>query len=309
MPTISREGYSLGDVLRYEELDKMSRDEIVILAGQSVVVGEVLGRVTAGTCPTTGTAGGANTGNGTCASVTAGVDVKVGIYTARCIKKVTNAGDFEISDPDGFLIGIATTGTAFAHDQINLTISDGSTDFELEDLFTITVPAGGLQCREINFSGVDGSAHAMGLAWAAYDASAPGTRTLAYNSGGTYEVMPGDTITGNTSAATAVVVACGLASGTWAGGDAAGTFTLQEQSGTFSAAETLNVGGNTNVATNNAGGDSTAVAASDLGGVAVVRHARVVSTRLVWPTGATAAQKAAAIVELAALGIIVRDYA
>ena len=309
MPTLSREGYSLGDVLRYEEIDKMSRDEVTVLAGQVLVVGEVLGRVTAGTCPTEGTAGGTNTGNGTCTGVTAGVDVKVGIYTARCVKVVTNLGDFELSDPDGNLIGIVTTGTAFSHHQINLTINDGGTDFVLEDTFTITVPAGGLQVREINFSGVDGTAHAMGLSWAAYDASAPGTRTLAYNSGGTYEVMPGDTITGNTSAATAVVVSCGLSTGTWAGGDAAGTFTLQEQSGTFSAAETLNVGGNTNVATNNAGGDSTAVAASDLGGVAVVRHARVVSTRLVWPTGATAAQKAAAIAELAALGIIVRDYA
>ena len=308
MPSILREGYGLGDVLRYEELDKMSRDEVVVLAAQELLVGEVLGRVTAGTCPTDGTVVGP-TGNGTMTAVTAGVDVKVGIYQARCIKVVGNLGDFEVRDPDGVLIGIATTGTAFAHDQINFTINDGGTDWDLEDTITVTVPAGGLQVREINFSGVDGTAHAMGLSWAAYDASAPGTRTLAYNSGGTYEVLPGDTITGDTSAATAVVVACGLTGGTWAGADAAGTFTVQEQSGTFSAGETFSVGGNSNVATNNAGGDSTAVAASDLGGVAVVRHARVVSTRLVWPTGATAAQKAAAIVELAALGIIVRDYA
>ena len=309
MPSILREGYGLGDVLRYEELDKMSRDEIVVLAGQELLVGEVLGRVSAGTCPTTGTLVATAGANGTMTTVTAGVDVKVGIYKMRCVKAVGNLGDFEVLDPNGVLIGIATVGTAFVHDQINFTMNDGGTDFSLEDYFTVTVPAGGLQCREINFSGVDGTAHAMGLSWAAYDASAPGTRTLAYNSGGTYEVMPGDTLTGNTSAATAVVVSCGLTSGAWATSDAAGTFTLQEQVGTFLTGETFSVGGNSNVATNNAGADSTAVAASDLGGVAVVRHARVVSTRLVWPTGATAVQKAAAIVELAALGIIVRDYA
>jgi len=309
MPSILREGYSLGDVLRYEEIDKMSRDEVVVLAGQELAVGEVLGRVAAGTCPTTGTLTATAGANGTMTTVTAGVDVQVGIYKIRCVKVVGNLGDFEVRDPDGVLIGIATCGTAFTHNQINFTINDGGTDFSLEDYFTVTVPAGGLQVREINFSGVDGTAHAMGLCWAAYDASAPGTKTLAYTSGGTYEVLPGDTLTGNTSATTAVVVSMTLTGGTWAAGTAEGVFTLQEQSGTFSAGETLNVAGNTNVATNDAGGDSTAVAASDLGGVAVVRGARIVSTRLVWPAGATATQKAAAIVELAALGIIVRDYA
>ena len=303
MPTITTESYTLNDVLKLEAEGLHSRDQVTILAGQSVVVGEVLGQVTAGTCPTTGTADAGNTGNGTCTSVTAGVNVKVGIYTARCVKKVTNAGDFEIMDPDGNIIGIATTGTAFAHDQINLTLNDGATDFELEDKFTVTVPAGGLQYREINFSGVDGSAHAAGLAYAAYDASASGERTVAYTSGGTYEITPGDTITGATSGATATVVQAPVSSGSWAGGDAAGTLTLQDQVGTFQS-ENLNVGGNSNVAT--IGGNSTAVAATDIGGVAIVRDAEIVSERLTWPSGATAAQKAAAIVELAALGIIVR---
>lgn len=307
-PTVYVEEYTLGDVLRYELPNKHSRDEIVILAAQTVVVGQVLGQVTAGTCPTTGTKV-SGTGDGTCTGVTAGVDIKVGVYTLRCVKVVGNLGDFEVRDPNGIIIGIATVGTAFTHSQINFTINDGSTDFALEFIFTITVPAGGLQMRAIDFSGIDGSAHAAALCWAAYDASAPGTRTLAYNSGGTYEVMPGDVIVGATSSAYATVVDCGLTSGTWAAGTAAGTFTVQDQVGTFSSGETFNVGGNVNVCTNNAGGDSSAVAASDLAGVAVVRTAEIVSTRLVWPAGATAAQKAVAITELAKLGIIVRDYA
>jgi len=72
--------------------------------------------------------------------------------------------------------------------------------------------------------------------------------SLAFTSGGTYTVSPGDTITGATGAATAIVEKVTLSSGTWAGGDAAGTLSVYGQSGTFEA-ENLNVGSNSNVAT------------------------------------------------------------
>lgn len=71
---------------------------------------------------------------------------------------------------------------------------------------------------------------------------------VAYTSGGTYEIVAGDTITGATSGATAKVVSLTLTSGTWAGGDAAGVLTVNRRTGTFQA-ENLNVGANTNVAT------------------------------------------------------------
>lgn len=71
---------------------------------------------------------------------------------------------------------------------------------------------------------------------------------LAFTSGGTYEVLVGDTITGASSSVTAEVFDVELTSGTWAGGDAAGNLWLNNQSGTFSA-ENLDVGANTNVAT------------------------------------------------------------
>jgi hypothetical protein len=81
--------------------------------------------------------------------------------------------------------------------------------------------------------------------------------SLVFTSGGTYTVSPGDTITGATSAATAIVEKVTLSSGTWGGGDAAGTLTIYGQSGTFQA-ENLNVGSNSNVATiaaDSSGGD------------------------------------------------------
>jgi hypothetical protein len=73
-------------------------------------------------------------------------------------------------------------------------------------------------------------------------------RTLAYTSGGTHEVLVGDTLTGATSGATARVVSLTLTSGTWAEGDAAGTLTLCDQIGTLQS-ENLNEGENNDVCT------------------------------------------------------------
>lgn len=303
MPTDTSQSYTLAAMLKWEEDNLHSRDKITVLAAQSLVPGSVLGQITAGSVPTTGTAGGGNTGNGTMTSVTGSVDVKVGIYTMTCVAAATNAGAFAVKDPDGEALPAAAVAIAYTSGHINFTINDGGTDFVVGDTFTVTVPVGGLQYRAINFSGVDGSGVAAGLAYDTYDASASGDRTVSYTSGGTYEILPGDTITGATSASTARVVSLTLATGTWAGGDAAGVLTLDTRSGALQS-ENLDVGGNSNVAT--IGADSVAVAAADIDGVAVVRDAEIVDSELTWPSGATAAQKAAALVELAIRGIVVR---
>lgn len=73
-------------------------------------------------------------------------------------------------------------------------------------------------------------------------------REVAFTSGGTYEIVAGDTITGATSAATAVITKVILSSGTWAAGTAAGRLFFASQTGTFQS-ENLNVGANLNVAT------------------------------------------------------------
>lgn len=73
-------------------------------------------------------------------------------------------------------------------------------------------------------------------------------RTLAFTSGGTYEIQAGDWIVGATSGAKANVRNVAVTSGTWAGGDAAGTLTINSQHGTFQS-EVLKVAGNTDVAT------------------------------------------------------------
>lgn len=95
---------------------------------------------------------------------------------------------------------------------------------------------------------------AGGLAARLYKASTSGWtlqslgRRLSFTSGGTYEILEGDTITGATSGATAVVGRVIVESGDWSAGDAAGRLIFSSQTGTFQA-ENLNVGANPNVAT------------------------------------------------------------
>jgi hypothetical protein len=93
--------------------------------------------------------------------------------------------------------------------------------------------------------------------------------TVAFTSGGVYQIQQGDTITGATSAATAVVGRVILDTGTWAGGDAAGRLVLTSQTGTFQA-ENLNVGANGNVAT--IAGNSTATTLPPGGRYDFVNH-------------------------------------
>jgi len=68
-------------------------------------------------------------------------------------------------------------------------------------------------------------------------------RTLAYTSGGTTEIVAGDWIIGKTGSAVAEVVSLTLASGTWAGGDAAGILRLRSQKGTFQSEKIAVVAG------------------------------------------------------------------
>lgn len=73
-------------------------------------------------------------------------------------------------------------------------------------------------------------------------------KQVDFTSGGVTEIVEGNTITGATSGATAVVRRVVLQSGTWAAGTAAGYFVLSGVTGVF-VAENLNVGASPNLAT------------------------------------------------------------
>ena len=74
--------------------------------------------------------------------------------------------------------------------------------------------------------------------------------TRPFNSGGTSEIIVGDTIVGATSTTTGYVMGVSLSSGSWAGGDAVGSFTIRRKTGRFTDSENLDIqGGLANQAT------------------------------------------------------------
>ena len=65
---------------------------------------------------------------------------------------------------------------------------------------------------------------------------------ITFTSGGTTVPQVGDTVKGNSSGKTAVIVAISdLSSGTWAAGTAAGTVTYRSANGTFTNSETISI--------------------------------------------------------------------
>lgn len=84
--------------------------------------------------------------------------------------------------------------------------------------------------------------------------------SLAFTSGGTYQIQVGDIIVEQGGdLASATVEAVHVTAGSWAGGDAEGTLEISSQNGVFTAAQLLDVGAEADVAT--ASGDSTGLAA------------------------------------------------
>src|SRR5262249_4847334 len=132
--------------------------------------GHVLGQVAHGTASAAADAGNTS-GSGTIGSVTLGAGAKVGKYVATRIEPGTNAGKFEVVDPDGINIGVATVAGAFSAAGIGFTISD-ATDFVSGDRFVITVAAGTGKYKEWNPANTDGSEVVAGISYANVDASA-----------------------------------------------------------------------------------------------------------------------------------------
>ena len=136
---------SLLDTLKMDRLiinGPVQIAETWLAAGQNLSRGAVLGKVKA-TVPTSGTANGGNTGTGTVTEVTGGKNTKIGTYTISCVRAVTNGGEFYVTNPDGKFIGavLITAGASgtgvFKSDELNFTVTDGATDFALNDTFTL----------------------------------------------------------------------------------------------------------------------------------------------------------------------------
>lgn len=87
-------------------------------------------------------AGGGNVGNGTIGSVSvSNTYTKTETITLTCVTAALNGGTFYVTGSVSGPLGLATVGTPFISNPINLTISDGATDFAAGDSFTIATTA------------------------------------------------------------------------------------------------------------------------------------------------------------------------
>jgi hypothetical protein len=162
-------------VVKWTLFDPISRADITLdnsTGGTDMVreTGTALGQELFGAATAAAKSGG-NTGNGTCTSVSAQANAKVGIYKAIVAIAGTNAATWNLYDPNGKLIDqkqYSGSGAAavFANDQIHATMTDGSTDFVVGDEFDITVPAGSGDYAPLDLSAVDGTQVAAAVLYA-----------------------------------------------------------------------------------------------------------------------------------------------
>lgn len=169
--TALNEGNYLNDLLQYE-LDKMqSREQVTVAQNETLVMGEVVGKVTKST-PTTGTKADGATGGGNCTAVTAGAKALVGTYTLECTAVAdASAGTgaiFQVKNPEGVILPPAEADVAYTNDQLNFTINTAGAAYIVGDIFTVAVAAGSGQIKAIAFDAVDGTQDAYGISIDAY---------------------------------------------------------------------------------------------------------------------------------------------
>lgn len=160
-----------GGFIITDDDDGFSYEAVTLAQSRLVAAGTVLGRIDVGTSATA-TAGTNNHGNGTLGAITLGAGVVAGTYTLHVAKAATNGGDFQVTGPDGHLVGIGSVGSAFVGGGLSFTLADGATDFVVGDTITITVPAGSGKWVALDPAAINGAQIARGILVADRDATA-----------------------------------------------------------------------------------------------------------------------------------------
>lgn len=141
---LQTEGKHAGEFLLGPYMSDHVLEKVTVLSGQNLKVGHVIARaqLEAGRASIPTVVG---TGDGTMTLVFAGPDIEKGNYVVKCITAVAHGGVFSVTAPSGKrlpnLTLTASTGatTAYKSSHINFSITDGSTDFIVDDVFTIVV--------------------------------------------------------------------------------------------------------------------------------------------------------------------------
>lgn len=159
MSTIATEGTKFSNVVKMEYAPGtgVCRDVVTYNGTAATLqVGTVFGSYISSPVGTAGTIVG--TGNGTMGTITmtATLGLQLGTYILKIIKATTNAGDFQLLDPFGAVVGTGTVGTVFNQAGFSFTLADGSTDFVLGDYIPIVV-TGTKKYKIVEATATDGS--------------------------------------------------------------------------------------------------------------------------------------------------------
>jgi hypothetical protein len=142
---LKTEGLHAGEYIIAEGDMDMCREKVTVLSGQNLVAGAVVGRVSLGVPGRVSVPAVVGTGNGTASQVFAGPDVELGNYVVTLKTVVANGGVFSVVAPSGKALPDLTLTpgaggtTTYRNSHINFSITDGSTDFALNDAFTFVV--------------------------------------------------------------------------------------------------------------------------------------------------------------------------
>ncbi len=179
MPSTFAEGKYAGEFLISEANGTRSREQVTLALGNNLEAGSVLGKITLGAGSSA--AGGGNTGNGAMGAITVGANAQVGDYVLTITKAAVDAGDFQVVDPQGDVIGVGAVGAAFSGGGLSFTLADGAADFVVGDTFTITVAAGSGKYAEMDPAATDGSQVAAGVLYAPVDAASADADAVIIN--------------------------------------------------------------------------------------------------------------------------------
>jgi hypothetical protein len=298
-----------------------SRENTTVLSGQNLKAGAVVGRVTRGVGRVSVPAV-VGTGNGTVSQVFGGPEVLVGNYVVTCTAAVADGGVFSVVAPDGNALPSLTMTpgaggtTKYRSRHINFSITDGASNFIVNDVFTFVVST---TAPTVQGGTGTGTISAIALGPDAQTGNYRAICTAAVANGGVFQVYRGGPD----------------------GGDSIGTFTMTPGAGGATIFETRHL---TFTLTDNAdfivgnffdicvfkqlaGGkavewdpttfdgrqtavgalyDNVNATASDLAGVIITRDAEVLKGSLQWNAAITASQKESAYLDLALRGIIAR---
>lgn len=170
MPNLTEGNYT-AEFLLSEAAGSRSRDNITLKTPEDLKAGAVLGRETTAATESTAVHSG-NTGDGTMGAVTATAGAKEGTYRLTVIEPATDAGTFQVEDPDGVVIGTGTVAVAFSEGGIAFTLADGATDFVAGDGFDIKISAATFKWQAHDPAATDGTQEPAGILYADTDASA-----------------------------------------------------------------------------------------------------------------------------------------